>query len=363
MTKTLTVALGDRSYPIWIGCGTRADDALWKKALAPGRVAVLTNDVVGPLYAQSVIEKLKTLGYQPVLITLPDGEQNKDWKNLNRVFDALMENRFERGETLVALGGGVIGDMGGFAAACYQRGMRFVQMPTTLLAQVDSSVGGKTAINHPLGKNMIGAFYQPAAVIIDLDFLGTLAAREFSAGLAEIIKYGCILDAAFFAWLEANMPRFIARDANALAQAVYRSCELKAQVVASDERESGLRAILNFGHTFGHAIEAGTGYQTWLHGEAVGCGMLMAARLSQALGGLAVADVERIGRLIQAAGLPTKPPQWQPSQYLQWMSHDKKAKEGKLRYIVLRGLGSAAIEPVEDQTVSAVIEKSIAQAS
>jgi len=261
----------------------------------------VTNETVGPLYTAAVRDTVESLGHPVICIDLPDGEQFKDWVHLNLIFDGLMANRIERGETIVALGGGVVGDMAGFAAASYQRGMRLIQVPTTLLAQVDSSVGGKTAINHPLGKNMIGAFYQPSAVFCDLDVLGTLPAREFSAGLAEVIKYGCILDAEFFNWLEANIEALLRRDRNALTEAVYRSCELKAQVVAADERETDRRAILNFGHTFGHAIEAGLGYGKWLHGEAVGCGMVIAANLSRELGGLSSEMVSRIVVLIEKA--------------------------------------------------------------
>jgi 3-dehydroquinate synthase len=250
--------------------------------------------------------------------------------------------------------------MAGFAAASYQRGMRLIQVPTTLLAQVDSSVGGKTAINHPLGKNMIGAFYQPSAVFCDLDVLGTLPAREFSAGLAEVIKYGCILDAEFFNWLETNIEALLRRDRNALTEAVYRSCELKAQVVAADERETDRRAILNFGHTFGHAIEAGLGYGKWLHGEAVGCGMVIAANLSKELGGLSSEMVSRIVALIEKAALPIRPPRWPVKDYLEWMSHDKKSKSGKVRYVVLRSMGSAQTQIVDDGLISKVLEKAIA---
>lgn len=359
--KTLQVALGDRSYPIAIGAGIAADASLWKQALSSGaRVALVTNDVVGPLYADRLASVLAACGKQVVRITLPDGESHKDWQTLNLIFDELMRHRMERGETLVALGGGVVGDMAGFAAACYQRGMPFIQVPTTLLAQVDSSVGGKTAINHPLGKNMIGAFYQPAAVVIDTDMLGTLNDRELSAGIAEIIKYGCILDASFFAWLEANMDALLSRDADALMQAIYRSCELKAEVVASDERESGRRAILNFGHTFGHAIEAGLGFGTWLHGEAVGCGMVLAAELSQRLGGITADEQHRIQRLIERARLPVAPPAWTAAQYLDWISHDKKAKSGKVRYVVLRSMGNADTQAVDDALITEVLEKAVA---
>jgi 3-dehydroquinate synthase len=358
--KTLQVSLEDRSYPIWIGSGIARDLALWRQALAPGRVAIVTNSTVGPIYLRQVTQIIESCGHSVVACTLPDGEQHKDWQHLNRIFDVLMENRIERGETLVALGGGVIGDMAGFAAACYQRGMRFVQVPTTLLAQVDSSVGGKTAINHPLGKNMIGAFYQPAAVLIDIDMLKTLPDRELSAGIAEVIKYGCILDEEFFHWLEVHMEALLARDGEALAHAIYRSCELKAFVVAKDERESGKRAILNFGHTFGHAIEAGMGYGQWLHGEAVGCGMALAAELSRRLGGIGADQQDRIVRLIQRAKLPVAPPHWPAQDYLRWMSHDKKAQSGKIRYVVLRTIGAAELQAVEDGLVVQVIEKSIA---
>ncbi|MBU3724498.1 MAG: 3-dehydroquinate synthase [Burkholderiaceae bacterium] len=358
--KTFEVALGERSYPIWIGAGVSKHESCWRQALTPGRVALVTNDRVGPLYADAIRHTLEVLGHQVVLITLPDGEQFKDWQHLNIIFDGLMQHRMERGETLLALGGGVIGDMAGFAAACYQRGMRFVQIPTTLLAQVDSSVGGKTAINHPLGKNMIGAFFQPAAVLIDTNMLTTLPDRELSAGIAEVIKYGCILDAEFFAWLEDHMDALLQRDVSALMHAIGRSCELKAQVVASDERESGLRAILNFGHTFGHAIEAGLGYGQWLHGEAVGCGMVLAADLSCRLGGISLAQQERITRLIARAKLPTVPPNWPASVYLDWMSHDKKAKSGQVRYVVLRSMGHAETQAVDENLVTEVLEKAIA---
>lgn len=359
--KTLQVRLGDRSYPIWIGKGISHDDALWREAIGTGKVAIVTNASVGPLYAAPISKRLKALGHDVSEINLPDGEQYKDWEHLNRIFDGLMQSRFERNDTLVALGGGVIGDMAGFAAACYQRGMRFVQVPTTLLAQVDSSVGGKTAINHPLGKNMIGAFYQPQAVLMDLDFLKTLPDREFAAGLAEIIKYGCIDDAEFFEWLEDHMDDLRAHSADALSYAIQRSCEIKADVVAKDERESGLRAILNFGHTFGHAIEAGTGYGQWLHGEAVGCGMVMAAELSGQASGLGAKEIQRIRRLVQRAGLPLVPPAWTPSEYLSWMSHDKKARAGKIRYVVLRALGKADLQAIDDATVTRLLEKVIAR--
>ncbi|MGA1040422.1 MAG: 3-dehydroquinate synthase [Burkholderiaceae bacterium] len=356
---TVNVSLGYRSYPIWIGEGLLGEGSLWRSVVAGRQVAVVTNDTVGPLYAERLLATLRQEGLEPILITLPDGEAHKTMAVLGTVFDAMMAHRMERGATVVALGGGVVGDMAGFAAACYQRGVPFVQVPTTLLSQVDSSVGGKTGVNHPLGKNMIGAFYQPQAVFIDMAVLQTLPERELSAGLAEIIKYGASLDRTFFEWLEAQMPALRARAPEALAHAIERSCQIKALVVAQDERESsGRRAILNFGHTFGHAIEAGMGYGQWLHGEAVGCGMVMAACLSEQLGQLAVADRDRIRRLVAAAGLPVEPPDWSSEAYLEWMSHDKKAAAGQVRYIVLKGLGDAALQPVPSSVVAQAIAQS-----
>jgi 3-dehydroquinate synthase len=359
LMATVNVSLGDRSYPIWIGEGLLGEGSLWRSVVAGRQVAVVTNDTVGPLYAERLLATLRQEGLEPILITLPDGEAHKTMAVLGTVFDAMMAHRMERGATVVALGGGVVGDMAGFAAACYQRGVPFVQVPTTLLSQVDSSVGGKTGVNHPLGKNMIGAFYQPQAVFIDMAVLQTLPERELSAGLAEIIKYGASLDRTFFEWLEAQMPALRARAPEALAHAIERSCQIKALVVAQDERESsGRRAILNFGHTFGHAIEAGMGYGQWLHGEAVGCGMVMAACLSEQLGQLAVADRDRIRRLVAAAGLPVEPPDWSSEAYLEWMSHDKKAAAGQVRYIVLKGLGDAALQPVPSSVVAQAIAQS-----
>lgn len=352
-TRRLEVALGDRSYPILIGDGLLDDPAVWQQFVGSGQVVVITNDVVGPLYWPRLEAMLRPICRQLLLVELPDGEAHKDMSSLMRIFDAMLEARLERSATVVALGGGVIGDMAGFAAACYQRGVAFVQVPTTLLSQVDSSVGGKTAINHPLGKNMIGAFYQPRAVVIDMAVLSTLPDKELSAGLAEIIKYGCILDADFFEWLEAEMPRLLARDPVALTKAIGRSCQLKAQVVAEDERESsGRRALLNYGHTFGHAIEAGLGFGVWLHGEAVGCGMVMAAWLSRVLGQLSQAEVDRITRLVRLAGLPIHGPDWPAEQYLDWMRHDKKAEAGAIRYILLKGIGQSEQRPVPDEAVS-----------
>ena len=306
--QTLTVDLGDRSYPIHIGPGLLDQAGLIVPHLAQKRVMVVTNTTVAPLYLPRLTSTLEGAGVKVACVVLPDGEAYKNWETLNRIFDALLTERAERKTTLIALGGGVIGDMTGFAAACYQRGVPFIQIPTTLLSQVDSSVGGKTGINHPLGKNMIGAFYQPKAVLADTDTLKTLPARELSAGLAEVIKYGLIRDAGFLAWLEANMDKLRALDPAAIAHAIYRSCEIKAQVVGEDEREGGIRAILNLGHTFGHAIETGMGYGVWLHGEAVGAGMVMAAQASQRLGWLSAADVARTRAIIRAAGLPDVAP-------------------------------------------------------
>ena len=362
---TVQVGLADRSYPIWIGEGLLDQAKVWRQALGPGRsgrpgrVVVVSNEVVMPLYGHQVLAALTDLGCQTSQVVLPDGESYKDMTSLMKIFDHLMAEHVDRSATVVALGGGVIVDMAGFAAACYQRGVDFVQVPTTLLSQVDSSVGGKTAINHPLGKNMIGAFYQPRAVIIDMLVLRTLPAREVSAGLAEIIKYGCILDADFFSWLEANMPALVAKDSAALAYAIERSCQLKAGVVSADERESsGQRALLNFGHTFGHAIEAGMGYGSWLHGEAVGCGMAMAALLSSQLGQLDTPSFKRVINLIHQAGLPLTPPGWPAQDYLDWMAHDKKSSGGAIRYILLKGLGQSELKPVDDALVRTAIEAS-----
>lgn len=362
---TVQVGLADRSYPIWIGEGLLDQAKVWRQALGPGRsgrpgrVVVVSNEVVMPLYGHQVLAALTDLGCQTSQVVLPDGESHKDMTSLMKIFDHLMAEHVDRSATVVALGGGVIGDMAGFAAACYQRGVDFVQVPTTLLSQVDSSVGGKTAINHPLGKNMIGAFYQPRAVIIDMLVLKTLPAREVSAGLAEIIKYGCILDADFFSWLEANMPALVAKDSAALAYAIERSCQLKAGVVSADERESsGQRALLNFGHTFGHAIEAGMGYGSWLHGEAVGCGMAMAALLSSQLGQLDTPSFKRVINLIHQAGLPLTPPGWPAQDYLDWMAHDKKSSGGAIRYILLKGLGQSELKAVDDALVRTAIEAS-----
>jgi len=306
-------------------------------------VMVVTNTTVAPLYLARLTATLARGGVAVSSVVLPDGETYKNWETLNLIFDALLTQRAERKTTLIALGGGVIGDMTGFAAASYQRGVPFIQIPTTLLSQVDSSVGGKTGINHPLGKNMIGAFYQPKVVLADTDTLKTLPPRELSAGLAEVIKYGLIWDAEFLAWLERNVDKLRALDPAAIAHAIYRSCEIKAQVVGQDEREGGIRAILNLGHTFGHAIETGMGYGNWLHGEAVAAGMVLAAQTSRRLGWLTEADVARTRALIRAAGLPDVAPDLGVDTYLEYMGHDKKVEAGKMRFVLLKKLGEAVI--------------------
>ncbi|WP_031345979.1 3-dehydroquinate synthase [Thauera terpenica] len=341
--RTLNVALGERAYPIHIGRGLLERADLILPQLKTKRVAIVTNDVVGPLYLERLRATLEAAGMQVAVVSLPDGEAHKDLPTLNRIFDMLLAERCERSTTLIALGGGVVGDMGGFAAACYQRGMPFIQIPTTLLAQVDSSVGGKTAVNHALGKNMIGAFYQPRLVLADIDTLSTLPVRELSAGLAEVIKYGLIRDLEFLEWLEQNLERLLAREPEALAYAIERSCRNKAEVVAADETEQGERALLNLGHTFGHAIETGLGYGEWLHGEAVAAGTMMAAQLSHQLGWLSAADVERISALFERAGLPVWGPRLGVERYLELMAHDKKVEAGKLRLILLRALGQGVI--------------------
>jgi len=341
--QTLTVDLGERSYPIHIGPGllNRAD--LIVPHLKQKRAVIVTNTTVGPLYLARLTQTLQDAGVQVDSVVLPDGEIYKNGETLNTIFDALLTQRAERKTTLIALGGGVIGDLTGFAAACYQRGMPFIQIPTTLLAQVDSSVGGKTGINHPLGKNMIGAFYQPQVVLADTDTLNTLPDRELSAGLAEVIKYGLIRDPGFFAWLEANMDKLRARDTASLIEAIYRSCLHKAEVVASDERESGQRALLNLGHTFGHAIEAGMGYGVWLHGEAVAAGTMLAAALSQRMGFLDAAVVERIRALFVRAGLPVDAPDLGEAAYMDYMGVDKKVEGGRIRFVLFKQLGEAFV--------------------
>jgi 3-dehydroquinate synthase len=341
--QTVNVALGERSYPIHIGGDLLERPELLLPHLLQPRVAIVTNDVVGPLYLERLRRSLAGADVSVLAITVPDGEAHKNWATLNHILDALLRERCERKTTLIALGGGVIGDLTGFAAAIYLRGVPFIQIPTTLLAQVDSSVGGKTGINHPLGKNLIGAFHQPRLVVADTATLNTLPERELAAGLAEVIKYGLILDAALFDWLEANIARLSARDPEALEYAVRRSCEIKAAVVAADERESGTRALLNLGHTFGHAVEAGLSYGTWLHGEAVAAGTVMAARLSQRMGLLRAADAGRIESLLSRAGLPVRAPALGVERYLDLMGLDKKVEGGKLRLILLKRIGEAFV--------------------
>jgi 3-dehydroquinate synthase len=340
--KTLRLELGDRSYPIHIGAGLLTRTELFTALVLGRRVAIVTNDTVAPLYLARLQQALGR--HDPVTVILPDGEEHKTLEGLNRIFDALLAARCDRRTTVVALGGGVVGDMAGFAAAVYQRGVPFVQVPTTLLAMVDSSVGGKTGVNHALGKNMIGAFYQPRGVIIDTDTLRTLPDRELAAGLAEVIKYGLIRDAAFLAWLEDNIDALLARDPRALTHAIYRSCEHKAQVVAADERESGVRATLNLGHTFGHAIETGIGYGNWLHGEAVAAGTVLAADLSARMGWLSPQDVARIEQLLRRARLPVRPPaSITNDRFVELMSVDKKAQDGRLHLVLLKALGEAIV--------------------
>lgn len=342
--RTLNVALGERSYPIHIGPGLLAQADLILPHLKSRSVAIVSNVTVAPLYLEMLATPLRAAGVKVTEVVLPDGEEFKNWDSLNTIFDALLANRCDRTTTLIALGGGVIGDLTGFAAASYQRGVPFIQVPTTLLSQVDSSVGGKTGINHPRGKNMIGAFLQPQLVLADTDTLKTLPERELSAGLAEVVKYGLIRDLPFLDWLEANMPALRARDAAALTYAIGRSCQNKAEVVAADEFETakeGGRALLNLGHTFGHAIETGLGYGAWLHGEAVGAGTVMAAELSRRLGWLSDADFQRTRDLLAAAGLPVVGAALGVDRYIDLMGHDKKVIAGKLRLVLLKRLGEA----------------------
>jgi 3-dehydroquinate synthase len=352
----VTIALGDRSYDLLIGPNLLARPESYAGLPPAADVLIVTNTTVGPLYAERLRQALAPVYRRIHQVDLPDGEVYKDWSTLNRIFDALLTAGCDRKTLLFALGGGVIGDMTGFAAACYMRGVPFVQVPTTLLAQVDSSVGGKTAINHPLGKNMIGAFHQPVRVVADLDVLKTLPQREIAAGLAEVIKYGPIADLAFLDWLDDHLAALVAREPAAIAHAVRRSCEIKAQVVASDERESGLRAILNFGHTFGHAIEAGLGYGEWLHGEAVGCGMVMAAELSCRLGLVDTLYVQRLRSIIERAGLPVRGPVLGLDRYLELMRHDKKAEGGEIRFVLFDACGRAVVRPAPDQVVREVLQ-------
>jgi 3-dehydroquinate synthase len=341
--RTLEVGLGERSYPIFIGSGAiaRAGDVLAREGAR--RAVVVTNETVAAHWLAPLRASLDARTVRSDVVTIPEGEAHKNFATLESVITRLLELRAERKTMVIALGGGIVGDIAGFAAAVYQRGMPFVQVPTTLLSQVDSSVGGKTGINHPLGKNMVGAFYQPRAVLIDTDCLSTLPAREVSAGLAEVVKYGAIRDAAFFAWLEGSIDALAARDPAALAHAIHESCRIKAEIVAADEREEGERALLNFGHTFGHAIENGVGYGEWLHGEAVGAGMVVAARVSHRVGRLRLADVERLERLVARAGLQTTAPSFGFDRWKTLMGRDKKVAAGTIRYILLDAIGRALI--------------------
>jgi 3-dehydroquinate synthase len=353
---TVPIRLPDgRAYDIRIGQGLLDDSAAWKGLPPAGTACIVTNTTVAPLLLDRLKKTLAPTYGRIDTVILPDGEQHKDWQSLNQIVDQLLSQAADRKTMLFALGGGVIGDMTGFAAAIYMRGIPFVQVPTTLLAQVDSSVGGKTAINHPLGKNMLGAFYQPALVVADLNTLVTLPDREFSAGLAEVIKYGPIADADFFVWLELNLPALLRRDPLALSYAIRRSCEIKAMVVGLDEKEAGLRAILNFGHTFGHAIEAGMGYGAWLHGEAIACGMILAADLSTRLG-LASNDLPaRLKRMLQTCKLPTRLPALPASRYLELMRVDKKNESGAIRYVLIEQIGTAVVRAVPDQQVTQLL--------
>jgi len=340
--KTLHVDLDTRSYPIHIGAGLLDNPELIRPHIKGTEVMVVTNDTIAPLYLERTLALLE--GYDVATVILPDGEQYKTLDTLNLVYDALLKKHFTRRCTLVALGGGVIGDITGFAAASYQRGVNFIQIPTTLLAQVDSSVGGKTGVNHELGKNMIGAFHQPQCVIADTDTLNTLDDRQLSAGIAEVIKYGLINDTDFFSWLENNISALLARDADALSYAIERSCHDKAEIVAADEKESGVRALLNLGHTFGHAIETGTGYGNWLHGEAVGCGMMMAVELSHKHGWVNQDELERTRAILSKARLPVVPPtSMNTEQFLDIMAVDKKNLEKKIRLVLMKGIGKSFI--------------------
>jgi 3-dehydroquinate synthase len=356
---TVNVDLGERAYPIHIGTELIGKSELFAPHIAGSSVMIVTNTTVDPLYGDVLRQALAPLGKKVATVVLPDGEAYKNWETLNLIFDALLTEHADRKTTLIALGGGVIGDMTGFAAACYMRGVPFIQVPTTLLSQVDSSVGGKTGINHPLGKNMIGAFYQPQAVIADIAALRTLPARELAAGVAEVIKTGAIADAAFFDWIEANVDALNRCEPDALAQAVKRSCEIKASVVAADEREGGLRAILNFGHTFGHAIEAGLGYGEWLHGEAVGCGMVMAGDLSVRLGHLDDAARKRLVAVITAAHLPTRAPALGEARYMELMKVDKKAEAGSIKFILLKRFGETLITTAPEDIVHETLAASL----
>ena len=347
--QTLTVDLGDRSYPIHIGSGLLKHPALIQDHIQGATTAIVSNETIAPLYLEALHQI--TAPYKNTDVILPDGEKYKTLEVEQQIFTDMLSARCDRKSTLLALGGGVVGDMTGFAAACYQRGIHFIQVPTTLLAMVDSSVGGKTGVNHPLGKNMIGAFHQPQCVLIDIDTLDTLDDQQLSAGLAEVIKYGFIRDPAFLDWLDNNMQKLLQRDKEALAYAIYRSCQHKAEIVAADEREAGQRALLNLGHTFGHAIETGMGYGEWLHGEAVAVGMVMAAELSQKMGWIEPEDVERVRQLLLKANLPIEPPkEISAEQFAQLMSIDKKVQDGVLSLVLMQSYGESIVTSDFDQT-------------
>ena len=354
--QRVAVDLGERSYEVVIGHGLLDDASAWRSPPVGAGAMVVTNSTVAPLYLSRVQQVLSGRHRRVHSVELPDGEQYKDWPTLNQVFDALLQSRCDRDTTVYALGGGVVGDMAGFAAACFMRGVPHVQLPTTLLAQVDSSVGGKTAINHPLGKNMIGAFHQPRVVVCDLDTLSTLPERELRAGLAEVIKYGLIADWAFFEWIEHHADELLAREPRAMLHAVRRSCEIKADIVARDEREGDLRAVLNFGHTFGHAIEAGLGFGAWLHGEAVAAGMVLAATLSARLGLTDEQTCTRLVALLARCGLPTCGPSLTADRFLELMRLDKKARDGDIRFTLLDGRGRAVVREARDDLVREVVE-------
>lgn len=340
---TLTVNTHSHQYSIFIDSDIAKLTFSTSAPFISKKIVIISNETVAPLYLSHWQKYFSRLGCEQFSIILPDGEKYKNWQTLNLIYDGLMQNRAERQTTLVALGGGVIGDMVGFAAATYQRGAPYIQIPTTLLSQVDSSVGGKTAINHPLGKNMIGAFYQPQAVLIDLNSLQTLPAREFSAGMAEVIKYAVLGNIEFLNWLENNIDALMAQDQSTLAQAVHQCCQMKANIVSIDEKEAGIRAYLNLGHTFGHAIEAEMGYGNWLHGEAIAAGMVLACRLSEQLNHITAIDTERVITLLQQANLPIEPPKMTFDAWLSHMSHDKKVQNGKMRFIIVEKLGQATL--------------------
>ncbi|MDO4694665.1 MAG: 3-dehydroquinate synthase [Eikenella sp.] len=354
--QTLNVQTPEQNYPIYIGSGLLAHAADYLRPHLTGRAAIVTNTAIAPLYLSTVESACRQLGTDCFSIILPDGEAYKTAESLNHIYTCLLEHHADRQTTILALGGGVIGDMAGFAAATYQRGIPFIQIPTTLLSQVDSSVGGKTGINHPLGKNMIGAFYQPQAVIADTDCLHTLPAREFSAGMAEVIKYALLGDAVFLSWLEEHTPAIMRQQADLLSHTIYRCCQMKADIVGQDEKEKGIRAHLNLGHTFGHAIEAQMGYGNWLHGEAVAAGMVLACRLSEHKGYLKAADTRRVIRLLQTAALPVCPPEFDADTWLAHMQHDKKNQAGQIRLVILKRLGQAAVEAgLSPETMQALL--------